>query len=133
MTGPIDLHWLYNPLTLYAALALSLVACLLLFLSIKRELARMAAQAGEAVRSSREEIGGLRADLEGTRQAVREIENSPATPIPGQSLNLAKRAQALRMHRRGETVPTIAAALQTPQNEIALALKIHRLLNGTQS
>jgi hypothetical protein len=45
-------------------------------------------------------------------------------------LNLTKRAQALRMHRRGESVPTIAAALQSPHNEIDLLLKVHSYLNS---
>jgi hypothetical protein len=47
-------------------------------------------------------------------------------------INLTKRAQALRMHRRGESIPTIAAALETPANEIALLLKVHVVTNTAQ-
>jgi hypothetical protein len=51
-------------------------------------------------------------------------------PKDGFSLNLTKRAQALRMYRRGETVASIAAALQTPSTEIELLLKVDRLLES---
>jgi hypothetical protein len=33
------------------------------------------------------------------------------------------------MHRRGEPVSSIAAALETPANEIALLLKVHAITN----
>ena len=55
-----------------------------------------------------------------------------AQPAPPStlSLNLTKRTQALRMHRRGETIPSIAAALQAPLSEIDLLLKLNRILDS---
>jgi hypothetical protein len=47
--------------------------------------------------------------------------------LTGQELNLTRRAQALRMRRRGETPATIAAALRVPRNEIDLLLKIEAM------
>jgi len=41
------------------------------------------------------------------------------------SVKLSPHAQALDMHRRGDALPTIAAAIRVPQNEIELLLKIH--------
>jgi hypothetical protein len=59
-----------------------------------------------------------------------QLEEAPRTaPVsqPGQSLNLNKRGQVLRMQRRGESPETIAAALRIPQNEVTLLLKVHEL------
>jgi hypothetical protein len=51
-------------------------------------------------------------------------------PAPLDGLNLTKRAQVLRMHRRGESLATISAALQSPRNEIELLVKVHGYLNS---
>ena len=48
----------------------------------------------------------------------------------GQALNLTKRAQVLRMHNRGESVHSIAAALQIPSGEVSLLLKIEHLTDA---
>jgi hypothetical protein len=47
-----------------------------------------------------------------------------------QSLNPTKRAQAPRMHRRGETPAGIAAALEAPSNEVELLLKLTGILES---
>jgi hypothetical protein len=56
-------------------------------------------------------------------------ESARPAPVaqPGQSLNLNKRGQVLRMRRRGENPETISAALRIPQNEVDLLLKVHEL------
>jgi hypothetical protein len=53
----------------------------------------------------------------------------PAVPRPG--LNLNKRSQAIRMHRRGEGAEKIAAELQLPRQEVDLLLKVHRIVLST--
>jgi hypothetical protein len=58
---------------------------------------------------------------------LEETERPAPAAQPGQSLNLNKRGQVLRMRRRGETPETIAAALRIPQNEVTLLLKVHEL------
>ena len=54
----------------------------------------------------------------------REGEGHELAFVSGQELNLTRRAQAMRMQRRGESAATIAAALRVPRNEIELLLKI---------
>ena len=44
-----------------------------------------------------------------------------------QGLNLTKRTQILRMQRRGESLNSIAAAIQLPLAEVTLILKLDRL------
>ena len=43
-------------------------------------------------------------------------------------LNLSKRSQALRMHRRGDSPEQIAAALDIPLQELDLLVKVHRIV-----
>jgi hypothetical protein len=44
---------------------------------------------------------------------------------------MTTRAKVLRMHRRGETTSTIAAALGAQQEEVELLLKLDRLLDAS--
>jgi hypothetical protein len=84
------------------------------------------AQCQAAVQSLHQELVSLAAHLAGQLQEVR-IESPPAgVPRPG--LNLSKRSQALRMHRRGDAPAEIASALGVPLQEIDLLLKVHRIV-----
>jgi hypothetical protein len=68
----------------------------------------------------------MRAAIEQLRLDLSEAEarNAAARPVAG--MNLSKRGQALRMHKRGEKPEQIAAALELPTNEVELLLKVHR-------
>jgi len=44
-----------------------------------------------------------------------------------ESLNLNRRGQVLRLHRRGESVPGIASALRMGQGEVTLMIKVYEL------
>lgn len=63
---------------------------------------------------------------------VREIKHEPSINVlpflPKPGLNLTKRSQALRMHRRGDPPDRIAAALDIPFQEVNLLLKVHRIV-----
>jgi hypothetical protein len=93
----MTLDWILSPVTQYGVLAFGLMSCLGLCLSTS---IRMRA---------------LSTALDQERRATGACEG----------LNLTKRAQALRMHRRGEPLAAISAALQSPRNEIELLLKLH--------
>jgi hypothetical protein len=113
--------WILSPLTQYVCLALTLTVCLTLSLSLKREI-------DVVRRSSRDAAAATAAALAAEVTALkREREGGEAPMAAGQDLNLTRRAQALRMQRRGESAATIAAALRVPRNEIDLLLKIQRL------
>jgi hypothetical protein len=120
----MQLLWILSPLAQYVFLALTLTACLALSLSLKREVDMMRRSSREAAEASTAtlaaELAALRRDREVTETAI----------IPGQDLNLTRRAQAVRMQRRGESAATIAAALRVPRNEIDLLLKIQKLADG---
>jgi len=74
---------------------------------------------GKAVESLSEEVREMR------RQAPAA---TPGAGAPGPGLNLSKRSQALRMHRRGEPPEQIAANLAISRQEVDLLLKIHRIV-----
>ncbi len=118
------LDWIIGPAGLYSFLALALVGCLVLFLSMKKEIALVHRSFIESRDSATASAATLAADLAALRQ---ETAATDLASLTGQQLNLTRRAQALRMHRRDESPATIAAALRLPRNEIDLLLKIQKL------
>jgi hypothetical protein len=120
--------WILHPFTIYAFVGLGLIASLVLFVSAKME-TQVVRREAEAARTRLEaEIESLVKGLEGLREAVQNAVPVPVATGPG--LNLTRRAQALRMSRRGEPAASIAAALQMPRNEIELMLKVNGLLDA---
>jgi DNA-binding NarL/FixJ family response regulator len=54
------------------------------------------------------------------------VEIPPGTSRP--SMNVTRRSQALRLHRKGDSSEQIAAALEVPRQEIDLLLKVHQIV-----
>ena len=127
----MDLDFLFHPATFYATALLSLLVSVYLFASLKIEMARArsASDAPVVVHSGDEAaIRGLKSEIDQLKDMVVRLEAAaPARVSPNGDLSLTRRAQALRMHGRGEPVASIAAALETPDNEIALLLKVHEI------
>jgi DNA-binding NarL/FixJ family response regulator len=48
--------------------------------------------------------------------------------IPKSSMNVTRRSQALRLHRKGDSSDQIAAALEVPRQEVDLLIKIHQIV-----
>jgi hypothetical protein len=116
-------------LALAGIVALGFTGCLFLWITATMEIRTVRSALANVRESADSEIRSLSAGLEELRNSRKA---DPAAPIaPGaQSLNLTKRAQALRMHRRGEAPAGIAAALETPSNEIDLLLKLTEILES---
>ena len=73
----------------------------------------------------------LRTTLESMTAQVSELRVQPAGGPAGplrSGLNLTKRSQALRMHRRGESPAEIAAALDLPHQEVELLIKVQKIV-----
>ena len=132
----MHLDWLVNPVTFYSGASVCLITSLALFVSIKIEMARARSAAGvsEVIDEADDlVIRGLKAEIERLRESVDRLEAAPPAQPAGAGINLTKRAQVLRMHRRGEPVSSIAAALETPFNEIALLLKVHTMTSQEET
>ena len=121
------------PFAVLCGMVLAAVGLSLAALFRARVLVREAAQGaradyerGEAaLQSLRQELAALAARL----QEVRTESDPPAAAgLPRPGLNLSKRSQALRMHRRGDAPAEIASALAVPLQEVDLLLKVHRIV-----
>jgi biopolymer transport protein ExbB/TolQ len=113
---------------LLISLALGLFA--LLRANVLARAARIAAEArDEGLQAG---LDDLVRRLDELTSQIREIQEQPTAPahLPRAGFNLTKRSQALRMHRRGEDPERIAAALESPVQEIELLLKVHRIVIG---
>ena len=77
-----------------------------------------------AIAALQKALDGLTAELQDLRQ------QGPASvpSVPRAGLNLCKRSQVLRMHRKGDALERIAAVLEVPLQEVDLLLKVHRLI-----
>ena len=132
----MQLDWLLNPITLYSASAVCLVTSLAVVVRAKLHAApqeNLSIVPETVSQPDDSEIRGLKLEMEQMRESVCRLEESLPVRASGNGLNPTKRAVALRMHRRGEAVTSISAALETPSNEIALLLKLHPLTESKAS
>jgi hypothetical protein len=118
-------------LTMMIVGAASLAAVLALFWNVKRETAAL----GRRLRQDRKEtvmaveliraaMSRLEADVAASRRDVEQLPAMAATAPVGNSMNVSKRTQALRMHRRGEPLDKIATVLGIPHREVELLVKL---------
>ena len=73
----------------------------------------------------------LQKALDGLAAQVQDLSQQPSAalpPVPRAGLNLCKRSQVLRMHRKGDPPDRIAAALEVPLQEVDLLIKVHRIV-----
>jgi hypothetical protein len=124
----MNLEWVLNPATQYAAMATGMAACLSLFLSQKRDLVASEARAAKRMSAAEAEWSARMASLEERSQELSRVSGLLVPPAPLRSgLNISKRSQALQMLRRGETPQDISATLAIPRNEIDLLVKVQRM------
>ncbi len=105
----------------YAFQAASAIVCLVVFLSLKKELHEL------RCRVTRLDFT-LRLDAMNARlNEAEERASGPGAPVPvRRSVNLSKRSQVIRLSRRGEPVENIATTLGLPRREVELLLKVHQ-------
>jgi len=125
----MNLEWILSPLTVYAVVAIALLACLALSLGTKLELVRVRRAADESQKAAAKKIEEMERSM--SKIADQALQAQPGGPIR-HSINLTKRAQALRMSRRGESAESITAALAVPRSEVELLLKVHGMVESRQ-
>jgi hypothetical protein len=121
-------NWLplIHPIELYGVLAL-VGSCLLYAFILHLKMRTLARRGRERHERLEDRLAQITEAAERLQSQLEETARPAPASQPGQSLNLNKRGQVLRMRRRGETPETIAAALRIPQNEVNLLLKVHEL------
>jgi hypothetical protein len=113
------------------ALALAAAGARVLWLCRSTAMGRSPARRGIAGQTEHEAaLRALQENLDGLAARLDDIEQhlSLAPGAPRTGLNLGKRSQVLRMHRRGDSAEQIAAALEIPLQEVELLLKVHRIV-----
>ena len=127
-------HWLLQMAVNGVATCAGWLLCLYLFLSLKREMRCAGLRASSRQDAMADEIAALKRTVEWMgeelRDNTRRAELLVEPPRAASGLNITKRSQALRMHRRGETPANIAASLGMPQFEVDLLLKVEQIGAG---
>ncbi len=124
-----QLDWMLHPVLTYAVIAAGLVLCVVLFLSLKRDLLSSELRGQKRVSALEADLAAKMEMLDERWKELSQISGllvAPAAPRSG--LNLNKRSQALRLSRRGETPREIATALALPRNEVELLIKVQKIL-----
>ena len=123
---------LLGPVAYYALLAAGLALCLYLFVSAKRDLRAAERRIGKQQAETEERIRKAQQEIAELRGALQEAEERAGMLVPPQAprsgLNLSRRSQVLRMHRRGDRPEYIAATLGVPLGEVELLVKVHRMI-----
>ncbi|MEO8659299.1 MAG: hypothetical protein ABI693_12565 [Bryobacteraceae bacterium] len=124
--------WILNPITLLSLLAVAMVSCLFLFVSLKREVVDLRRSAEDMRSQLSGTIDCLARDLERLEEKLVKSEREPSRPAPVDEVRLTRREQALHMFARGESPGSIATTLQAPRSEIELVLKVAGLKRPPQ-
>jgi hypothetical protein len=129
----MNLDWLLSPIAQYLLIGFGLLGSLVLWVSFKKDLQSVRTNAAQSGKSIEEKVQDLSESVQLVRESLQSRSSGNSTGMlmsgiaPG--INPAKRAQALLLHIHGEQAGSIAAALEVPENEIALLLKVNRLLH----
>jgi hypothetical protein len=121
----------------YALQAAGLIACLLVFISLKQEIQRLKLRLDRQQADEATSARDLNVRLEAITLRLRDSEDRAGVLVapepPRSGLNLTKRSQVIRMSRRGERAENIAASLSLPRGEVDLLLKINALAAGSST
>jgi len=107
------------PYAVHAAVLLAALAC---FFLAKVEVARLRCELTAEVERRRQEAEKAWLSAIEARASQAEM----TAPQSAVAMNLSRRAQILRMSKRGERPEQIAAAMSLPLNEVSLVLKLHQ-------
>ncbi len=105
--------------------------CLHLFLTFRKRIAALSLQVSstESLESKLAEAGKV---IDALTSRMEEIERRRTVTIDGnpepESVNLNRRGQVLRLHRKGDSPGQIASALGLSQGEVRLTLKLHDMV-----
>ena len=116
----------------FAAAVLSTTALFVVRRQYSREEQRAQHHWAEWERKSRGTLAELAQRVDSLATELHDFGQQAGGGSPGNSamagLNLTKRAQALRLHRRGDSPDQIAALLGVPLQEVDLLLKVQRIV-----
>jgi hypothetical protein len=109
---------------------LTVIACVFLFRSMRKQRLELAAGA-----AAKEELTAvlakIQSELQDTKSGLRELKDARDAYLNRISetggINLNQRGQILRLYRRGESPTAISSALRVPAGEVNLIVKVHEM------
>lgn len=117
-----------NPL-LIAVAALAVIAFLQfgLYVALRREVEGIRKTNAGSLDNQSETKDSLRSEMMRISEELGTLNQVVVPPVTiGQSMNLSRRNQVLRMHLRGDSPSRIASVLKISKSEVDLLLKVHR-------
>jgi hypothetical protein len=118
------------PLAGVAGLSLALIVLSFATMARARAYVRRAGrQLAEAERKWESLFESCRQEFEARKEELdRQAADHALQTSPRPGINLSRRSQALRLHRKGDSPEAIAAALQIPRQEVDLLIKVHQVV-----
>lgn len=117
------------PLAPFLLIGILCVLFLFFFLRVEHQMRTSNLHAKRRLAERESAASELKGQIEELSARILDAEERTGVlvpPMPPKSgLNLNKRSQAIRMSRRGEPAGKIAAALNLPQREVELLLKVY--------
>lgn len=110
----------------YIAVAIGLVASLVLFVSVKREVHSVARRERKHVEARVDQVAAQVMQAAPAAAAPEPV-FIPVALRPG--VNINRRVHAHRMLRRGDDVSTVAAALGVPRREVELLVRVRAIVS----
>jgi hypothetical protein len=126
----MPLAWIASPVTQCILAAAGVGLALYLWRTLKLEKRAGEPQDPLPERSEIEALGRRLEEMDARwrKSASAAAPAEPAAVAVRPGMNLNRRSQALRLHRRGETPDEIARLLSMPAGEVRLLLKVHQML-----
>jgi DNA-binding NarL/FixJ family response regulator len=110
-------------------LGLCLAILAVVVLAGRRERGRLLARIAESELAASEQVNAVRGEMAKIVARLEEVEQvkNPLLMWAAQpaAVNLSRRGQVLRLHRRGSSIPEIASALKLSQGEVKLIIRVH--------
>jgi hypothetical protein len=117
-----------SPITPYLVMASATILSLWLFILVKADIRRSSRNRDKEHRQLLDALRKIQETIGEPRQSQPQPAAAPpALPVSGPAAAISKRAQVLRMSRRGDRPDQIAAALGMAPNEVALMVKVASL------
>lgn len=126
----MNFDWILNPLTIYSVLAIGGLAIICLAAAIKVEIRTEQKRHAQERLTLEQSVSALQKNVEELLIDARERAATAATHALTSGLNVHKRAEAMRMYRRGCDTHTVCATLGLPQAEVALLQKVHHIISS---
>jgi hypothetical protein len=111
-----------------ATLALVLVVCVYLFVSVKRDVHVLEVRYLRRGENLRKQLTELAEELEIVRREIEKMDQRRDPAVLGRALGSGIRIQALRMIKHGQAPQSISAALGMTRTEVELLVKVQRLI-----